>query len=102
MATKTCPDCGKRFDRTNGAQRCTVCAHARTRRGQRAGRIVSHAIRNGALLRQTCEVCGAVPADAHHDDYAKPLNVRWLCRSHHQQHHALQERAAAIFATVAT
>lgn len=27
-------------------------------------------------------------ANAHHDDYAKPLEVRWLCALHHQRHHA--------------
>lgn len=24
---------------------------------------------------------------AHHDDYSKPLEVRWLCPSHHKLHH---------------
>jgi hypothetical protein len=34
-----------------------------------------------------CEVCGSHPADAHHDDYTKPLDVRWLCEPHHMQVH---------------
>lgn len=45
------------------------------------------AIRTGRLVRQPCEDCGAEPGivdgrqviDAHHDDYSKPLEVRWLC-----------------------
>ena len=45
-------------------------------------------INSGRLVRQPCEVCGSVPTHAHHDDYEKPLDVRWLCRSHHVEHHA--------------
>lgn len=48
---------------------------------------VFYAIKKGKLTRKPCEVCGAEKADAHHDDYAKPLEVRWLCRSHHVQWH---------------
>jgi hypothetical protein len=48
---------------------------------------VERAIANGTLVRQTCEVCGYERVDAHHDDYTKPLDVRWLCRSHHLKHH---------------
>lgn len=44
-------------------------------------------IKAGILTKQPCEVCGAKVVDAHHDDYAKPLDVRWLCRSHHREHH---------------
>ena len=44
----------------------------------------AQAIQSGKLLRQPCEVCGSEQnIEAHHDDYSKPLNVRWLCRKHH-------------------
>src|SRR5690606_109968 len=43
--------------------------------------VTQRAIRSGHLLKQPCEVCGKMKVDAHHDDYAKPLEVRWLCRS---------------------
>lgn len=46
------------------------------------------AIRAGLLVRQPCEVCGDPKTHAHHDDYAKPLEVRWLCRRDHQAWHA--------------
>lgn len=39
------------------------------------------------IVRQPCEVCGAQPAEAHHDDYRRPLDVRWLCAEHHREHH---------------
>ena len=48
---------------------------------------VAIAIKQGRLVRGPCEVCGAVRTDAHHDDYDKPLDVRWLCRLHHRQTH---------------
>ena len=37
---------------------------------------------------QPCEQCGAQPADRHHDDYDRPLDIRWLCRPCHIKHHA--------------
>lgn len=45
------------------------------------------AIARGELIREPCEICGAEKADAHHDDYNKPLEVRWLCRSCHMEWH---------------
>jgi hypothetical protein len=40
--------------------------------------------RRGVLKPQPCEVVGCrnVP-QKHHDDYDRPLDVRWLCRPHH-------------------
>ena len=47
---------------------------------------VGNALRDGRLVRQPCEVCGE-RAQAHHDDYSKPLEVRWLCTTHHAEWH---------------
>lgn len=46
-------------------------------------------IRSGRLIRKPCEVCSGLKVDAHHDDYSKPLNVRWLCRRHHIETHSV-------------
>lgn len=46
-----------------------------------------NAIYAGKLIRQPCEVCSVSETHAHHDDYSKPLDVRWLCRKHHAEHH---------------
>ncbi len=34
-----------------------------------------------------CSRCGKPNADRHHDDYDKPLDIRWLCRSCHVNEH---------------
>lgn len=52
-----------------------------------ASTAVNNAIRDGRLNRQPCEVCGKDSAQAHHDDYSKPLDVRWLCTTHHAEWH---------------
>jgi len=48
---------------------------------------VSRSLKSGALIRQPCEVCGEMKTEAHHDDYSKPLQVRWLCFKHHREIH---------------
>ena len=49
---------------------------------------VRRAVRRGELVPQPCETCGTTPTHGHHDDYSKPLDVRWLCRScHYKAHH---------------
>lgn len=54
----------------------------------RAHTLVNNQIRAGNLVKEPCEVCGSEVSVAHHDDYSKPLNVRWLCQEHHKQWHA--------------
>lgn len=44
-------------------------------------------------MRLPCEGCGAVRAVAHHDDYVRPLDVRWLCPRCHRRHHAMHGEA---------
>ncbi len=53
---------------------------------RQARSILNHAIRDGLLTRKNCEVCHR-KAEAHHSDYAKPLDVKWLCFYHHRKHH---------------
>lgn len=48
---------------------------------------VLYHIRAGNLTPEPCEKCGDKNVHAHHDDYAKPLNVRWFCSGCHKQHH---------------
>jgi hypothetical protein len=51
-------------------------------------KITWKAIEAGILIRKPCEVCNTeIDVQAHHDDYYKPLDVRWLCRKHHREHH---------------
>ena len=49
--------------------------------------ILNNAVRDKKVTKMPCEICGQ-KAHAHHDDYAKPLEVRWLCALHHHRHHA--------------
>jgi hypothetical protein len=59
---------------------------------RRAHQATSNAIRDGRLIRPDfCSICGKqCKPEAHHDDYTRPLNVRWLCRSCHCRHHRLE------------
>lgn len=54
--------------------------------------VVYQAIKSGRLIKQPCEVCGKSPAEGHHPDYTKPLQVKWLCRIHHLEVHANREK----------
>lgn len=65
---------------------------------------VRTALRSGRLLRKPCEICGDKIAEAHHDDYSKPLCVRWLCDRHHKACHVEKrrlERAAKLLSAPA-
>src|SRR6266705_2650342 len=45
-------------------------------------------IRYGKLSRQPCEVCGkSNDIEAHHEDYSKPLEIKWLCVPCHKLVH---------------
>lgn len=43
-------------------------------------------IRAGRLKKENC-FCGNEKTEAHHEDYSKPLWVKWLCKKHHIDRH---------------
>ena len=55
-----------------------------------ANHIVSRAIESGILIRPNkCSKCNCeCKPDGHHEDYDKPLEVIWLCKSCHKKHHS--------------
>jgi len=63
--------------------------HIRPKHLKEAHNAVQNAIQRGELVRpDTCSACGSnLPVEAHHDDYTKVLDVRWLCRPCHSKHH---------------
>jgi len=77
---------GPRPDRTRKARRARQNPDQR-----RANRKVRNAIDRGELVRpMTCSInddtcLGRI--EAHHENYDKPLDVIWLCKSHHIRHH---------------
>lgn len=91
-------------------RRCLICSAAYFRAYNAAGRrvvsrehvkaknLANRARRKGLLVPQPCEVCGSQKVQAHHDDYDRPLVVRWLCPKHHRQadiERRARERASA-------
>lgn len=49
--------------------------------------MVAKALREGRLQKLPCTRCESADSLAHHDDYDMPLDVVWLCRSHHIARH---------------
>jgi len=39
------------------------------------------------IIPLPCSVCGCSRVHGHHEDYAKPKEVIWLCPLHHKQRH---------------
>lgn len=107
-----CPKCKTDFEPTParlaaGDLRCPKCRNrqeylARLKRPEevakmRARQTARFAVAQGKMKRHPCEVCGEGPTEAHHDDYAKPLEVRWLCFVHHQEVHRAIKRPRRVY-----
>ncbi len=54
---------------------------------------LNNAVKRGDLVKpKECEQCGReTRLTGHHDDYSKPLDVRWLCYSCHGKEHRVVE-----------
>jgi hypothetical protein len=55
----------------------------RNKKYSKATEAIRQAINRGDLIRKPCIICGDNKSEAHHPDYSKLLDVRWLCKKHH-------------------
>lgn len=83
-----------RIYRSNGRQKSSQKAFKewclRNSQKRNCHNKVKTAIKSGLLTKGLCEVCSSPEVHAHHDDYSKPLEVRWLCVIHHNELHVKQ------------
>lgn len=77
----------KKYTKTHGYN-ITMGYRDKNQKKYKVHWMVAYAIKTGLIASLPCEICGCEKSHAHHDDYNKPLNVRWLCPAHHQQWHA--------------
>lgn len=54
---------------------------------------VYYALKKGRLKREPC-FCGSTIVEAHHEDYRRPLRVKWYCRKHHREADVREGRRA--------
>lgn len=77
------------YDRKRSKRPDRIASIQRSREPHKAlaTKQVYQAVKQGKLRREPCVFCGATEVEAHHHDYAKPLDVMWLCRRHHAALH---------------
>lgn len=75
--------------KANPARRAKLYANYRSRYPEKmaAKDAVMIAKRAGRLIQTPCIECGNSKSEAHHPDYAKPLEVEWLCHQCHMKRH---------------
>jgi hypothetical protein len=83
-----CPPCERAY---------LIAWHAANPKAKAAHKKIENALKRGELVRPAaCEVCGREGRlDAHHEDYARPRDVRFLCRGCHNRLTKCAERRVA-------
>jgi hypothetical protein len=85
-----CRSCHAAHMRENRKKYCEFSEEEKKRANARS--IVNVAIRRGSIVRQPCEVCGEIRSEAHHDDYDRPYEIKWLCKKHHIIYHKSKDK----------
>ena len=81
-----CTSCHAEYMRENRPKHSQLSPMARMKANARAVARVAQS--RGFITQKPCEKCGSKNSQKHHDDYSKPLDVRWFCRPCHLKHHA--------------
>lgn len=84
----------RRADPEKFSERDARLAKKRDRLKDRVRLQTRRAVAAGKLLKATCcERCGSeVELEAHHPDYSKPYDVRWLCVPCHAKQHRTRQQ----------
>ncbi len=88
-----CKACGSKKFRTEAGKIKWREAMRRHRRKnpekERARKAITDRVNSGSLVRpSSCERCLKISkVHAHHADYSKPLEVKWLCQACHVEEH---------------
>lgn len=86
-------------ERERARRKSSANTKRRDTKTERARHAARNAVAAGAVVKPTrCEVCGDAPErhrlHAHHEDYDRPLDVRWLCSVCHGREHRHALRAS--------
>lgn len=86
-----CKECAKEkrreYDASDLKKASRDASRLKLRERVNARAMVSWHVKTGNIEKQPCSICGEKASVAHHEDYAKPLDVVWLCRPHHAARH---------------
>jgi hypothetical protein len=80
-----CRECKNRYARANGKKHADLSPEAKAKANARS--YANTYKGRGKLTPEPCAECGNTQVQMHHDDYEKPLDVVWLCKSCHIAFH---------------
>lgn len=88
--TKSCGGCRPKTDKRTYRRWFKQKTKSEHPEKPRANKLIANALRSGRIIAPTsCSICLRVcKLHAHHDDYEKPYDVRWLCATCHARVHA--------------